>query len=221
LLIFSSDNGASVKGSGSNHPLRGAKNSNWEGGLRVPAFVTGGFLPESARGRTLKGMISIADWYATFANLAGARVNNSGPARTDSVDQWPYITGEFSRSRRNVIVHTNLVSATEPVTGAIRVGKWKLLVGLQNLASWYAEVPNRNVPSEHSACGSAPCLFNIESDPEEREDVASAFPDVVRRLTRRFNEFSQEYHAPTEFSQETDLACAAWERAGGYLVPWN
>eukprot|EP00448_Togula_jolla_P010811 CAMPEP_0170606214 /NCGR_PEP_ID=MMETSP0224-20130122/20389_1 /TAXON_ID=285029 /ORGANISM="Togula jolla, Strain CCCM 725" /LENGTH=539 /DNA_ID=CAMNT_0010931273 /DNA_START=74 /DNA_END=1690 /DNA_ORIENTATION=+ len=219
LLIFSSDNGASIKGPGSNHPLRGAKNSNWEGGLRVPAFITGGFLPESSLGRTLTGMISIADWYSTFINLAGARVNHSGPASVDSADQWPYITGERSQSMRTIIAHTNLVSRNEPATGAIRIDKWKLLVGQQNLASWYAGVPNSNSP-EDTACGSAPCLFNIEADPEEREDVASANPDIVGRLMRRFNDFSQEYHAPTEFSQETDLACAAWERAGGYLVPW-
>lgn len=38
------------------------KGSNWEGGTRVPAFVTGGFLPASMRGKTLEGPVHVADW---------------------------------------------------------------------------------------------------------------------------------------------------------------
>lgn len=38
------------------------KGSNWEGGTRVPAFVTGGILPAAMRGKTLQGPLHIADW---------------------------------------------------------------------------------------------------------------------------------------------------------------
>ena len=45
VIIFSSDNGAAGNahghgvGAGSNHPLRGAKGTYYEGGVRVPGFV--------------------------------------------------------------------------------------------------------------------------------------------------------------------------------------
>ena len=41
-----SDNGGPVYkgGGGNNHPLRGAKMSNWEGGVRVNAYLSGGYL---------------------------------------------------------------------------------------------------------------------------------------------------------------------------------
>ena len=43
VIIFSSDNGAAANangvGAGSNYPLRGAKGTYYEGGVRVPSFV--------------------------------------------------------------------------------------------------------------------------------------------------------------------------------------
>ena len=41
ILVFLSDNGGGVHRSGSNWPLRGSKHSLFEGGTRVPAFITG------------------------------------------------------------------------------------------------------------------------------------------------------------------------------------
>jgi arylsulfatase B len=60
-------------GSGSNFPLRGYKLSNFEGGTRVPAFVSGGLLPPGVRGTAAAGLAGIYDWSRTFFGLAGAR----------------------------------------------------------------------------------------------------------------------------------------------------
>ncbi len=68
---------------GNNYPLRGGKYSQFEGGIRSTAFVSGGFLPEAVRGTQQSGMISIADWYATFSTLAGV----------DPFDEWAAESG--------------------------------------------------------------------------------------------------------------------------------
>ena len=60
LFIWTNDNGSPVFVGGSNHPLRGGKGSNWEGGVRVPTFVTGGLLPSKQRGKSLNGIMHIA-----------------------------------------------------------------------------------------------------------------------------------------------------------------
>ena len=64
LFIASSDNGGPVntgKG-GNNFPLKGGKHSDWQGGVRVNAFASGGFLPQAMRGQKTEGYIHIADW---------------------------------------------------------------------------------------------------------------------------------------------------------------
>ena len=48
LIVFSSDNGGDYD-RGDNSPLRQYKNSSFEGGIRVPGFVTGGYLAEDRR----------------------------------------------------------------------------------------------------------------------------------------------------------------------------
>ena len=77
--------------------------------IRVAAFVSGGFLPPSARGTTATGAIHIADWLATFCDIAGcspedakAEAWNMDPHKRsddqrllppiDSVSAWPMLS---------------------------------------------------------------------------------------------------------------------------------
>ena len=56
-----------------NYPLRGGKHSLFDGGIRVAAFASGGWLPVAQRGRWTDGLVAIEDWYRTFARLGGLR----------------------------------------------------------------------------------------------------------------------------------------------------
>ncbi len=47
--------------------FQGGKYSTFEGGIRVNAFVSGGFVPESQRGKKLDGIVHIADWYVSHS----------------------------------------------------------------------------------------------------------------------------------------------------------
>ena len=43
-------------------PLRGGKFSNWEGGIRVNAFVAGGAVPPTRRGTREAALSAVWDW---------------------------------------------------------------------------------------------------------------------------------------------------------------
>jgi arylsulfatase A-like enzyme len=60
VLVYSSDNGG--RGSGNNYPLRGKKATNYEGGMRVSAFVSGGMVPSPLRGTSSSIRFHICDW---------------------------------------------------------------------------------------------------------------------------------------------------------------
>lgn len=79
LIVFTSDNGgtqdppANNTRGGNNFPLRGAKHSNWQGGMRTQTFVSGGFVPENLKNTTNNGTYHIVDWYPTFCHLVNGR----------------------------------------------------------------------------------------------------------------------------------------------------
>ena len=61
-------NGGPVAGSAgashaNNFPLRGGKHSNWEGGIRVVAFASGGIIEPSRHGVILRGIMHNAGRY--------------------------------------------------------------------------------------------------------------------------------------------------------------
>ena len=74
LIVFSSDNGGIPDAD--NRPLRSIKGDSFEGGVRVPciAWWPGRIKPGSSSAQ----LVYIADWYPTFAGIAGLRVKGEG-----------------------------------------------------------------------------------------------------------------------------------------------
>jgi arylsulfatase A-like enzyme len=66
LIIFSNDNGGLREEM--NTPYRGTKNTNYEGGVRVPCVIR---WPEKIKANSKNsGMIHVTDLFSTFATLA-------------------------------------------------------------------------------------------------------------------------------------------------------
>lgn len=109
-----------------NYPHKGTKSSNWEGGIRGNAFVSGGFLQTKAPARVgskVNGITHICDWYATFAALAGVdptdhKAAKAGLRPIDSLDLWPYLSGAVAESPRKEVF-------ADP--DALVVGDWKIV----------------------------------------------------------------------------------------------
>merc|ERR550525_2338288 len=180
LVVFSSDNGGREDEDfgGNNYPLRGMKFTDFEGGVRVASFASGGVLPKKRRGVTEAGLIHICDWYATFCSLAGVDATDHKAAAADlpaidSLDMWPVLQGGAS-PRTEIGLSSNAVIA------------WLHKLVLKQRKGWWTSPmhPNSTIP-ENSAlvCQESGCVFDISQDPEERKDLATSSPTLLRSLT--------------------------------------
>jgi hypothetical protein len=73
------------------------------------------------------------DWYTTFAALAGADVNSTGPLPPDGTNIWPDLVANRTDPARHMLIQYTSVSATgtklaQPI-GVVRKGDWKLITG--------------------------------------------------------------------------------------------
>lgn len=202
LLVVHSDNGgaiyqcldgpdASLCGGANNWPLRGGKLSPFQGGIRVNAFVNGGILPAKRRGQVETGLVILADWMATFCELAGVDCSHDHVAARanlpdfDSRSLWPLLSGANATSPREEYPIT--------ATGSPTIVKppWKLIIG-DNIQ--YGEWTGPQFPNATSPSGGVPvgavncttgCLFNIAEDPYEYTNMAEKRPDIVTSLKER------------------------------------
>jgi len=232
LITFSSDNGGPVYNNGTaganNYPLRGGKMSNWEGGVRVNAFASGGFIPESRRGSKEEGLICGWDWYATFSHLAGVdpedtKAKAAGLPPIDSLNMWPLLSGETKTSPRTEIELGDSGGGHTIITGLIQ-GEWKILVGPIDQDGWQGPTfPNKttNWDSGKSIahCGKG-CLFNIVDDPTEHFDVAEKNPDILTKLQNRLDELTKTVFSPNRGPVDPKACETALNKYHGFWGPW-
>lgn len=117
LVIFTSDNGGerfSDMG-----PLRGAKMTLWEGGIRVAAAARWpGIIPA---GTETDQVAVTMDWTATL--LAAAGIELDADAAPDGIDLMPVLTGAAAPSARELFWRTYQRTRHK----AMRGGDWKYL----------------------------------------------------------------------------------------------
>ena len=156
LVIFTSDNGGSLRHGSNNTPLRGSKGQTFEGGIRVPTIVCWpGQIPA---GTATDAITTMMDILPTVAKLAGAEL--PADRKLDGVDLWPVLSGDASaKPPRDTFLYFRGFTLQ-----AVRVGPWKL-----------------HLSTAGGESGS-PRLYNLTTDIGEAADVASTHSDVVRRL---------------------------------------
>jgi len=166
LVVFMSDNGGieSLKNdyvgdvpdsplNSENAPLRGQKNTLWEGGVRVCAFTS---WPGLLKPRKCPAVIHAADWFPTLAGLLELEQGQS--LDWDGIDRWAAITGagDAARPKPLAIVH----ASGRAMYQSDQDGDWKLIL-------------RKKGPAE---------LYDLAADPFEKHDRAAEQPGVVERL---------------------------------------
>lgn len=192
LVLFSSDNGPvlndgyddeAVAKVGSHRPagpFRSGKYSIYDGGLRVPMIVR---WPAGVKaGATSSALIDHVDLTASLAALVGQPL--ASDAAVDSFNMLAPLLGRSREGRRFVIEEASTVvsekaTLTKGAGGSILAlvdGPWKLIRASGGAANFHGN---------DIGAAAAPQLFNLLHDPDEKEDLSSRQPELVRAMDRR------------------------------------
>jgi arylsulfatase A-like enzyme len=170
IIVVCSDNGPEP-GCGSSGPLRGAKGSLFEGGVRSPLIVWApGLMDKGSIGKTNEtSVLATMDLAPSLLSLAAVPV----PAEItfDGQNMAATLLGKSTASRSTPIFwrrppDRKFMPAVvkEPLPDlAVRDGDWKLLCDYD---------------------GARPQLYKMSSDPGEASNLAAKEPETVTRLTK-------------------------------------
>jgi arylsulfatase A-like enzyme len=169
LVFFASDNGATVEpeanhGGGNNGPYRGHKFSVLEGGIHIPALVCWpGHVPAGA---VRDQLVCAIDLLPTLAEAIDAPL----PAdRTIDGLSWLALLKDPRAAGHDVLCWR------EGKQYAIRQGRWKLLFRAIDTSPRRLNV--EMAPEDRVF------LVDLQADPGERHNLATAHPEIVHRLT--------------------------------------
>ena len=174
IVMYSTDNGPEndTWPDGANTPYRGQKDTNWEGGWRVPSFIR--WPGKIKAGSVLNGIVSHVDMLPTLLALAGdADIkekllngykvgDKTFKVHLDGYNMIPYITGEVKESPRESIFYFS----DDGDVMAVRVGDYKFNLAIQDahtMELWAEPFKKLRVPH----------ITNIRRDPFERADFNS------------------------------------------------
>ncbi|XP_068240183.1 arylsulfatase B-like isoform X2 [Palaemon carinicauda] len=137
VIIFTTDNGGSVRKGGSNWPLRGGKGALWEGGTRGPAFIHSPLLPNP--GTVNENLHHATDWFSTIISIAGGE-----PPEVDGTNQWDVLAGISTVPQRETIVYN--MDDSKKFKAGLRMNNYKLLVGGMARKSWVSTPESEDAP---------------------------------------------------------------------------
>jgi arylsulfatase A-like enzyme len=171
IVMYSTDNGPHYNSwpDAGISPFRSEKNTNWEGGWRVPAFLRWPGRIEA--GSVFNGIVSHQDMLPTFLAAAGepdvkaklldghAAGNSTFKVHIDGYNMLPYLTGEAAESPRSFFFY---ISDDGDII-AIRMDDYKAVLAEQRatrMMAWAEPFVKLRVPK----------IFSIRMDPFERAD---------------------------------------------------
>jgi arylsulfatase A-like enzyme len=189
LVLFFSDNGGFRGFGGRNTPLRGEKGQTFEGGIRVPAVLRWpGQLPA---GESMDAQTSVMDVFPTLAAAASIPLKEN--TSMDGHDMWPVFHAGEAPGKAPALFFASEI----PLPGLIHLAvidlPWKLV---QIVREGQTETRVRNF------------LFRILEDPNEKEDLAAAHPEIVETLAGLIHDWRSQH--PMAGTRGTLVAHPGW-----------
>jgi arylsulfatase A-like enzyme len=167
VVIFTSDNGGVAAGDAyatSNLPLRAGKGYQYEGGIREPYFIKVPWL--DVAGKKIDVPVTGTDFYPTILDLAGLDLKPE--EHQDGVSLLPLLKGELLPDRPLYWHYPHYGNQGGEPSSIIREGAWKLI-------HYYEDGREE--------------LFNLEADPEEKNDLVKNHAELAGKLSDQLFEY--------------------------------
>ncbi len=176
IVFYSTDNGPHYNTwpDAAATPFRGEKNTNWEGGWRVPAMVR--WTGKIKAGTWSNEIMHHMDWFPTFLAAAGEpdikeqlkkggveAIGRTYKVHLDGYNFLPYLTGQGEEGPRKEIFY---FSDDGDLT-ALRYQDWKLIFMEQKTAGTFRVWMEPFIPLR------VPLILNLRRDPYERAPITS------------------------------------------------
>jgi arylsulfatase len=176
IVHYSTDNGQHMNTwpDAAMTPFRGEKNTNWEGGWRVPSMVR--WPGKIEAGSVSNAIMHHMDWLPTFLAAAGTddikerlkqgnvkAIGRKYKVHLDGYNFLPYLTGKTEESPRREIFY---FSDDGDLT-ALRYEDWKIIFMEQRVEATLQAWAEPFVPLR------VPLIFNLRRDPYERSQITS------------------------------------------------
>jgi arylsulfatase A-like enzyme len=175
IVVYTTDNGPHMNSwpDAAMTPFRSEKDTNWEGGFRVPAMVRwpGHIAPGSISNEIFSGH----DWFPTLLAAAGdpdvkqklltgyGAVGKTFKVHLDGYNQLPYLTAQQDKSERRGFIYFD----DDGHLIALRFENWKLVFAEQKTAG------TLDIWGEPFTVRRLPLFYNLRMDPYERADITS------------------------------------------------
>jgi len=114
-------------------------------------------------GQKSEQFLCVADLFPTILNVTGVKMVS--PPSFDGKDIWPALRGGQTTERPVFFMGNKEIAVFRP--------PWKLITSRQQQ-------------------GAVPMLFDVVSDPSEKNDLSSQHPEIVQELTQAFQEYVKD-----------------------------
>lgn len=199
IIVFTSDNGTALwadiktlesKGHMTSYIFRGYKADLYEGGHRIPCFLS--WPARIRKPHVVRQTICLNDFYATFAAVTGYKI-----ADNEAEDSYNLLPALLKPGYRKIIREATV---HQSVNGnlAIRKGDWKLLM-TPGSGGWSFPRPGKEEK------GLPPVqLFNMKNDPSEQKNLQAEYPEIVKELTELLKKYIEDGRSTPGIPQKNE-----------------
>ncbi|WP_228084914.1 sulfatase-like hydrolase/transferase [Mucilaginibacter sp. JRF] len=178
IIVFQADQGHSKEertfgGGGYAGRYRGSKFSLFEGGVKVPAFIS---WPGHIQANAVRSQFAAnIDWFPTLAEYCNIKL----PERKLDGKSLVKVIGSARHASPHPIFYWQSQGSKTNPQWAVREGDWKLL-----------HSPLESKESELDA--EKLMLVNMKTDSAETTNITAQHPDVVKKLHKKYQDWIRE-----------------------------